>query len=233
MSAFPNGDTEQIGRTAQDRIKPEISAFANVGLIRRLRPGDTLIAEGETSRFCYKIDSGVVKEYNTLEDGQRQISDFFGSGDIVGFDNSVEQLHGVEAVSDCVIRCAPKDTLYRVAMSSADASRLIVEFLLERLNRADRRLVMITRKTASERVSAFLLRVWKEQGCAPRTFLAMSRQDIADHLALTIETVCRSLTSLRRRGVIAMPSARYFTVCDEERLLQCAGEEKHPLSLET
>ena len=230
MPAFLNDDAEPVSKTAQERISPEIAAFANVGLVRRLRPGDTLIAEGEVSRFCYKIDSGVVREYDTLEDGQRQITDFFSAGDIVGFENAEGQRHGVEAVSDCVIRCAPKDALYRVAMSSAGSSRLTVDFLLERISRTERRMIMITRKSASERVSAFLLRIWKDQGCAPRTFLAMSRQDIADHLALTIETVCRSLTSLRRKGVIAMPSARYFTVCDEERLIKCAGDNSNEAS---
>lgn len=200
-----------------------LAGMTTLGLVRRLKAGETLIAEGEQGRYCYRIVSGVVKEFNTIEDGQRQITDFYQAGEFVGFDAVPGHEQAVEAVTECAVQCISRDLFFRSISSSTEMSQLVIELLLNRVNRAHRRMMMIARKSARERVAAFLVQIADEQRRTTNLSLAMSRQDIADYLGLTIETVCRSLTELKKEGVIVMSAARVFTIVDRSRLEAVAG----------
>lgn len=222
------GKSAIAGQFANPKLRgraDDIACFANVGLIKRLKAGETLIAEGERTRYCYRIVNGVVKEFNSLRDGQRQITDFYGAGELVGIGNPTLQRQSVEAVTDCAVQCISRDALLRAARVSEEVSQLMIELLLDRLDRAQMRTIAIARKSASERVAVFLLRMAEDQDRAVGVFLPMSRQDIADYLGLTIETVCRSLTDMRKSGVISMPTARTFTIKDRSALNAIANEE--------
>ncbi|WP_428408794.1 helix-turn-helix domain-containing protein [Hyphococcus sp.] len=195
---------------------------ANVS-IRRIKAGETLYVEGETADYCYEIVSGAVKEYNTLEDGRRQVAEFYSAGDMFGFSESADQLHTAEAITPCAVRCYPREAFMKTVAASPSLSASFLETLMTRLHRARERMVMIGRMSAIQRVATFLLRLTGDQDSlenAPpiQIHLAMSRQDIADHLGLTIETVCRTLTELKKKKVIVMESARVFEIADLESL---------------
>ncbi len=205
----------------------ELSRLSSAAVVRRLTPGETLVAEGENARYCYQILSGVVKEYNTLEDGVRQITDFYGAGEYVGFAGAAEQRQTVEAVTECSVRCISRDALARAVATSTQMSGALIDLLLNRLDRAQERIIAIARKTAGQRVAAFLVRMLEEQGRSDFAALPMSRQDIADHLGLTIETVCRSFTDFKEEGVISMPTFRRIVIEDLSALFAAAGERAH------
>ncbi len=200
---------------ATDLSEPRLAAAANV---RRVKAGETLYVEGDAAPFCYQIVSGVVKEYNTLEDGRRQVADFYGVGELFGISELDEQLHTAEAITDCAVRSYPRDVFMQAVATSPTLSQHFLDTLMTRLHRARERIVLLGRMSAIQRVTSFLLRLVSEQHTAQNVRLMMSRQDMADHLGLTIETVCRALTDLKKRGLIVMPSARLFTIPDEDIL---------------
>lgn len=207
---------------ATDLTKAGLDLASN---IRRIRTGETLYVEGDAAPYCYQIIRGVVKEYNTLEDGRRQVTDFYGVGELFGISEQHEQLHTAEAITDCTFYSYPRDRFMHAVSSSPKLSQCFVDTLMVRLHRARKRIVMLGRMTAMQRVTSFLLRLSEEQQTCDDIHLQMSRQDIADHLGLTIETVCRVLTELKKRGLVVMPSARLFSISDCETL--CDASQGH------
>ncbi len=200
---------------ATDLSEPQLAAAA---IVRRVKAGETLYVEGDPAPYCYQIVSGVVKEYNTLEDGRRQVADFYGVGELFGISELDEQLHTAETITECAIRSYPRDTFMQAVASSPALSQHFLDTLMMRLHRARERIIMLGRMSAMQRVTSFLLRLSAEQNTLSDVRLMMSRQDMADHLGLTIETVCRALTDLKKRGLIVMPAARLFTIPDESTL---------------
>lgn len=218
MSALfepPGFERRKIDRGPPPAI--DAAAFAASASIKQFKAGVTLYVEGDPAPYCYQVADGFVKEYNTLEDGRRQITDFYGIGDMFGISNGDEHRYTAEAVANSVVRCYPREMLVRAAASPA-MSGYLFDMLVSRLNRSRERIMMLGRMNAAQRVAAFLFHLSEERRFAKVIELPMSRQDIADHLGLTTETVCRSLTELKRRGLIAMPSARRYSICDAAKL---------------
>jgi CRP-like cAMP-binding protein len=219
MSALPKpsefDDFNDLNGLTPDFGAASFAASAN---IKRLKAGETLYVEGDAAPFCYQVASGVVKEYNTLEDGRRQVADFYGVGELFGISELSEQLHTAEAVTDCTVRGYPRETFLHAVASSPELSHHFLDTIMTRLHRARERMVMLGRMNAIQRIASFLLRLSEQQETATDIHFPMSRQDIADHLGLTTETVCRALTTLKKKGMVIMPSARVFSIPDEDRL---------------
>lgn len=204
-------------------VKTPAAGLPICASVRRFKAGETIYVESDDARYCYQLISGVAKEFNTLEDGRRQVADFYNTGDLFGLSETRAQLHTAEAITDCTLRCYPRDTFMQTIAASPELSKFFLDTLMSRLHRARERMIMIGRMTAIERVVSFLLRLKEDQNGAREITIAMSRQDIADHLGLTIETVCRTLTELKKQGVIAMPSARLFSIIDAAQMDDLTG----------
>lgn len=219
MSALPHPKYSFDFKTPNtSRPQLEIAGLAASANVRRFKTGETIFVEGDAAPFCYQVVTGFIKEYNTLEDGRRQVADFYGVGELFGISELDEQLHTAEAISDCAIRCYPRDNLLHAVAVSPELSHQFLDTLMTRLHHARERMIMLGRMSAMQRVATFLMRLSSDQGVTDNIRLAMSRQDIADHLGLTIETVCRALTELRKKDVIKMPSARVLSIPDAEVL---------------
>lgn len=208
-------DTEDATDPEKGGSKPTLGL--KMSIVRQLKPGETLYCEGETATYCFEVLNGVLKEYQVLEDGRREISEFYRKDDLFGYCAVTERLETVEAVTSVAVRCIPRDAFFRRMEQSPAFSRSIVETLIERLARAHSRMLLLGRMRAHQRVASFLLRLADDAG-DDECVIEMSRQDIADHLGLTIETVCRVLTDFKKRHLIDMPVARRFTVRDSRGL---------------
>ncbi len=203
---------------------PDAAALALNTNVIRFKAGETLYMEGEAAPFCYQVVSGIVKEYNTLEDGRRQVADFYGVGEMLGLSEMEVQLHTAEAITECAVRCYGRDQFLKTVASSPDLSRKFLEALMGRLHRTRERMVMLGRMCAIQRVAVFLLRLSQEQNTINDIRFQMSRQDIADHLGLTTETVCRALTEMKKRGVLVFETARLFSIHDARMLHEIASK---------
>ncbi|MFN0023677.1 MAG: helix-turn-helix domain-containing protein [Parvularculaceae bacterium] len=214
-SVFAPGQSGPAGRAALGASPATI--------VRKLKAGETLFVEGEPARYCYEVVSGVMKEYCTLEDGQREISDFYSAGDFVGVCGHDEQTQTAEAVTHCLLRCIPLDALLGRPGFELDGPPKLVDVLVSRLDRSRERSTLISRRNAEQRVAGFLRFLSRRSADAQTISIPMSRQDIGDYLGLTIETVCRTLTEFKRSGVIVMPTARSFVIQDEAALDAAEG----------
>jgi len=180
-----------------------------------------IYGEGEEAASYYKVVSGVVRTCRFMSDGRRQIDAFHVAGDVFGIEAGSLRSLTAEAVSDCRIiayRRLPHDKAGIVSVSQH-----LVTHLLRNFERAQEHAVLLGRRSAVEKVAAFLLGWARQSACTGTIALAMTRLDIGDYLGLTIETVSRTLSQLERDAIIELPSVRQIRVKDLEALTAFNG----------
>ena len=169
-----------------------------------------IYGENESADYLYKVVSGVVRTYKLLNDGRRQIGSFYLPGDIFGLEIGGEHTSSAEAVSVSKIQVIKRSAVIALAGRDKEVARQLWSLTATELRRAQDH-IMLLLKTAQERVVGFLLEM-AERNLASEFDLPMSRQDIADYLGLTIETVSRTLTQLANSGAIAVPTSRHIVL---------------------
>ena len=168
---------------------------------------EEVYGEGEPAEFIYQVVSGAVRTYKVLNDGRRQICAFHLPGDIFGLEAGEDHSFSAEAVSQSTVLVIKRSTVTALAAKDAAVSRQLWNLTACELQRMQDH-VMFLIKNAQERVVSFLLQMAQRMPATNEIELPMSRQDIADYLGLTIETVSRTLTQLETRATIALPSSR-------------------------
>ena len=166
-----------------------------------------IYGENEPAEYLYKVVSGAVRTYKVLNDGRRQIGSFYLPGDIFGLEIGDEHTFSAEAVADCKVLVIKRSALVALAGRDNDVARQLWTMAAAELQRAQDHIMLLI-KTAQERVAGFLLEMASRSPGTSEVELPMSRQDIADYLGLTIETVSRTLTQLENSGAIAVPASR-------------------------
>jgi CRP-like cAMP-binding protein len=166
-----------------------------------------IYGENEPAEYLYKVITGTVRTYKVLNDGRRQIGAFYLAGDIFGLEVGSEHTFSAEAIVDCKILVIKRSTVISLAARENDVARQLWAMTASELQRVQNHIMLLI-KTAQERVAGFLLEMAKRAPAGNEIDLPMSRQDIADYLGLTIETVSRTLTQLENSAAIAVPSSR-------------------------
>ena len=193
------------------------------GTVVHVSEGREIFAEGEDNDLFYKVISGVVRVCKFLSDGRRQIEAFHVAGDVFGFEMGGEYLLSAEAVNDCTLASYRRRHVEVMAQKDHAITRHLFEVAMENLAQAQNHSLLLGRRGAIEKVASFLL-TWAAHSTDQRTVhLAMTRQDIADYLGLTIETVSRSLSQLERDGIIVLSSVREILLKDIEALEDLAA----------
>jgi CRP-like cAMP-binding protein len=160
-----------------------------------------------------------------MEDGRRQVGEFLLPGDLFGWETLDDHDFGAEAVTPVTLRRYPCCSLEALADRDPDFARRLRKLTAGQLRAGRERMVLLGRKTASERIASFLLEMSERMNPDGHSLieLPMGRADMADYLGLTIETVCRGLTQLRRHGTVAVERAR--VAIRDRRALGVAGCE--------
>jgi len=166
-----------------------------------------IYGENEPADYLYKVISGTVRSYRVLNDGRRQVGAFYLPGDIFGLEVGSEHQFSAEAISDCKVLVIKRSALVALANRDGDVARQLWSFTARELNRVQDHVLLLI-KSAQQRVACFLLEMAERLAKSDAVELPMSRQDIADYLGLTIETVSRTLTQLETEAAIALPSSR-------------------------
>ncbi|HEX9072097.1 MAG TPA: helix-turn-helix domain-containing protein [Pseudolabrys sp.] len=166
-----------------------------------------IYGESEPADCLYKVVSGAVRTYKVLNDGRRQISSFYLPGEIFGLEVGGEHTFSAEAVADSKILVIRRSAVVALAGRDKEVARQLWRMTATELQRAHDHIMLLI-KTAQERVVGFLLEMAARTPGASEVDLPMSRQDIADYLGLTIETVSRMVTQLERSGTIALATSR-------------------------
>jgi len=166
-----------------------------------------IYGENEPAEYLYKVVSGSVRTYKVLNDGRRQIGAFYLPGDVFGLEIGDEHTFSAEAVVDSKVLVIKRSALVTLADRDTDVARQLWTMTASELQRVQDHILLLI-KTAQERVAGFLLEMASRGPAGNEIDLPMSRQDIADYLGLTIETVSRTLTQLENSATIAVPSSR-------------------------
>ncbi len=203
-------------------------ARPNLGCARFLPAGANLFREGDEAQFLYEVRSGVLRLTRVLENGKRQVISFGYPGDFVGFPD------GDDYHTDCdVIASAELIAYRRSALESGLGDdltrRRLLDAALREISGMQDHFMMLARKSAIEKVASFLSvlaeRIGLRTGAVTTLDLSMRRTDIADFLGLTTETVSRTLTHLRKKGVISIENAHTIVIRDRSALADAAEME--------
>lgn len=189
--------------------------------IRSLGRHEMLFGEGDKGGRYYEILVGVVCSYRILHNGRRQILSFSYPGDIVGIGHEVECKCSCEAVNEAKVRCIPAATMQRSIETCPEIARNLLKVATIELASMYDHFVLVGRKSATEKTASFLLALARRENSekAEISFqLPMTRTDIADFLGMTVETVSRRFTTLRKMGVIDLPETNIVRVRDIVRL---------------
>lgn len=168
---------------------------------------EEIYAQGEQATALYQVEFGAVRLYRLLADGRRQISAFHVAGEVFGFEADGQHHFFAEAVGHAGIR------VFRQPAGEANWRQTLAAALAA-LVRAQEHLLVIGRQNAAERVAAFLLDMMERQNSAGAVQLPMSRTDIGDYLGLTIETVSRTFSKFRSRGLVRLVNTRTVEIRD-------------------
>jgi len=214
---------------AGELASDDLDALAKIGIKLRFARNETVFSEGDDADYSYRVVRGAIRLCKHLADGRRQIADIVLPGDYCGFLYLERHRFTAEAASDVEVIAYPQRQVEAIAERMPSMRRRLTCFLSRRLMNMQDHLIMLGRQTAKERVIGFLVRLAESANAKDGSAvdLPVTRQDIADYLGLTIETVSRVLTSLKTARLITLPNLHQFTMPNLERcrdLAECYEE---------
>lgn len=201
--------------------------------IIQFRPNDILADQGETCAGVYELIEGTVLLSRRLHDGRRQIIELLGAGTLLGTPSEGPLSARVEAVTKVRARIHAMQAFER----SPDLQMRAIAQLGQRVATIHELALTLGRRTARERIAAYLLQLSRADRplstveSRPRGHafgLSLTQTDLADHLGLSIETVCREIARLKRDGTIALSSRGELTLHDPATLAATAEVGQSP-----
>ena len=204
----------------QPRRRP--NGLLDDGSIRHLAVSEHAFFEGDRESHIYRIEEGLIRLYRLLADGRRQIIGFRSAGHVIGIGSHGEQFCSAEAVTAVTLRALPLSVAGRRMHEEPRYHAEFVNILTDELAEARRQLAVLNHRSALEKVAAFIVDHFRRSGSSGPVELQVSRNDMADFLGLTIETVSRTLTKLRNQRVIEIPQAQSIRILDIARLDELA-----------
>ena len=195
--------------------------MSRMGAAMRFAKDDEIFFQDDDAELIYLLQSGAARTTRLLADGRRQVGGFYYPGDLIGFETGEQHRFSAEALCDCTVLVLKRRALNEFA-GDDDLERAIWDVTRAELERMQDHLLVLGRKTACERVASFLMGV-AERETTDQHDLHMGRQDMADYLGLTIETVSRMLTQLQSASVVSFESARQFRVTSPRALERLAA----------
>lgn len=209
---------EALDDHARTRLD-EISRFVN---LEQDRP---IIVEGDPAMNLYSLKDGIANVFKLLPDGRRQITGFLYPGNFLGVTFNLDAAYGysAETVTPCSLRFWPRTKLEKLFDEEPGLRRMFLAEMADELTAAQDRMLMLARRSADERVASFLISMARRQSSGHESMvesvaIPMRWADIADYLGITAETVSRSLSALRDRGIIRTGTRGAIAILDWQEL---------------
>jgi CRP/FNR family nitrogen fixation transcriptional regulator len=200
------------------QVKTRLESLAT--MIHRNR-GEEIHGSECSDDYWYRVVRGAARCYIVLPDGRRQILDLLLPEDFFGFAVFKGYFYGLDAIAEnTTVACYPRKELQALLDDDPAVARAVSEMKFDAMARLQQLILILGRMTAREKVGAFLLTIMQriESGNTDHLVLPTSRYDIADYLTLSVETVSRSLTELKQRGLISLTGPRRVQIVDRDRL---------------
>lgn len=171
--------------------------------------GEEIYGQEEDADLIYLLVKGSIRTSHLLPDGRRQVGDFYYDGDVFGVEAGPAHRFSAEALTICEVMVVKRSG--SVAFEPGWMENLLCAATSTELARAQMHMLLLGRATASERVACFLLNL-ADRFRGDLVTLPMSRQDMADYLGLTIETISRMLGRLQAEGLVEFVGARRYRI---------------------
>lgn len=198
-------------------ISNSADSFEMIGASMSFARNAEIYGENEPAEYLYKLVSGSVRTSKMLNDGRRQIGAFYLPGDTFGLEVGSEHALAAEAITDAKVIVVKRSAVEALAARDSEVARQLRAMTGRELQRMQHHTLLLIR-SAKERVAGFLLEMAARVKCNDEIELPMSRQDIADYLGLTIETVSRTLRILENSAAIALPNSRRIVLRNHSAL---------------
>ncbi len=205
----------------------ELQLLGKIGRKRTIKRGETMLWEGDPAPVVANIIDGVLKLSVNLQDGREQIVSVMYAADFIGRPFGKESPYRVTAMTDAEVCVFTRSSFDSFAKEHPDLQNKLLQRTLDELDRAREWMTLLGKKSATERIATLLVELSDRlslDGCSPTTLyldrfeLPMDRQQISDILGLTIETVSRQFSRIRKEGVIELPDRRTVIIKDRNRL---------------
>ncbi|WP_299560782.1 transcriptional regulator FnrL [uncultured Sulfitobacter sp.] len=208
----------------------ELSRLDAMKTYRSYAAGDTILWRGEPLEFVASVVSGVAALSKTLEDGRTQMVGLLLPSDFIGRPGRRQIEFDVTATSEVTLCCFERRPFERLVEETPNVAQRLMELALDELDAARDWMLLLGRKTAREKIATFiemLARRSNPDGTADpsRLALPMTRDQIANYLGLTLETVSRQFSALKKDGIIDFTDRRSFTVTDLAALHDETGDD--------
>jgi CRP-like cAMP-binding protein len=200
------------------RVHP-LASLDGLAVIAQYRRGQEICGESRPAEKWYYVVNGAARRCVARRDGRRQIVDLLLPGNFFGFASGETYDFTVEAVSrGTLVASYPRRRVEAMADADPALARELRHVAVASLARLQEQLLTMGRTTALEKVGSFILDMAARlpDGGGDKVVLPVSRYDIADYLAVSVETVSRSLTHLKHRGVIALSGTRTVRIIDRD-----------------
>ena len=198
----------------------ERAALNRIGRRVTLQAGQTVMWEGDDSMVVANVIEGTLKLATSTGDGREQIVGVVYASDFIGRPFGARTPHSVTALTDARLCLYPRGAFDGFARQHSQLEHRLLQRTLDDLDRTRAWMLLLGRKNAREKVASFLLDMSRRLRADPEGVidLPLSRQQIADILGLTIETVSRQFSDMKRLGVIALAGRRGVRISDADRL---------------
>lgn len=211
----------------------ELERLEEIKYYRTYPAGQTVVWAGDRMDFVASVVSGIATLSQTLEDGRTQMVGLLLPSDFVGRPGRDTAAYDVTATTDLVICCFRKRPFEAMMERTPHIGQRLLEMTLDELDAAREWMLLLGRKTAREKIASLIAIIARRDASLNLKAtegqiafeLPLTREAMADYLGLTLETVSRQITALRKSGVIVLEGKRHITIPDFELLLEETGDD--------
>jgi CRP/FNR family transcriptional regulator len=211
----------------------ELSQLEQMKYYRSFQAGQTVIWSGDRMEFVGSVVTGIATLTQTMEDGRRQMVGLLLPSDFVGRPGRSTAAYDVTATTDLVMCCFRKKPFEDLMTTTPHIAQRLLEMTLDELDAAREWMLLLGRKTAREKIASMISIIARREASLHlkqakgmlTVDLPLTREEMADYLGLTLETVSRQISALKKDGVINLEGNRHISIPSLDRLLEEAGDD--------
>ncbi|MEM7060202.1 MAG: Crp/Fnr family transcriptional regulator [Pseudomonadota bacterium] len=200
----------------------ELAVLEETKFYQTFEPGQDIVSEGDNTKTLGSIIDGVVALQKTLEDGRRQMVGLLFPSDFIGRPLRPIAPYDAVAVTRVQMCLFHRTKFEKMLAHNGNLERRLLEMTLDELDAAREWMLLLGRKTAAEKLASFLMILARRASALENVSVAnglevpipLTREAIAEFLGLTIETVSRQFTGLRKKGLIELSGNRAAKLTD-------------------
>lgn len=213
--------------------KDELETLEAAKIYRNFTAGQVVVWSGDQMDFVASVVSGVATLTQTLEDGRTQMVGLLLPSDFLGRPGRARASYTVTATTDLLLCCFRRKPFEQLLEGTPRLSTRLLEMTLDELDAAREWLLLLGRKSAREKIASFFAILCRREAALSKTqpsgrmsvVLPLTREAMADYLGLTLETVSRQITALRKDGVLEMIGKRQIIVPSFQTLVEESGDD--------